>query len=73
MANDQFLCQACGAVFPSRQMLDQHNQREHAAAKNARWALNQQAVGGVNCSVCGAQFTTSDQLNRHTRKEHQEV
>ncbi len=70
MASDQFICQACGTVFPSRQELDQHNKQTHAAAENARWTIPQQAVGGVNCPVCGAQFTTMDQLNRHARQEH---
>jgi uncharacterized C2H2 Zn-finger protein len=72
MASDQFICQACGTVFPSRQALDQHNQREHATAENARWTITQQAVGGVTCPACGMQFTTADELNRHTRQEHQE-
>ncbi len=71
MSNDQFTCQACGTVFPSRQELDQHNQREHASAENARWTIAQQAVGGVNCPTCGAQFATADQMNRHARHEHQ--
>jgi uncharacterized C2H2 Zn-finger protein len=71
MTSNQFICQACGTAFPSRQELDQHNAREHAAAENTRWTITQQAVGGANCPVCGAQFTTTDQLNRHTRREHQ--
>ncbi len=71
MASNQFICQACGTVFPTRQELDQHNQREHATAENVRWTITQQAVGGMTCPVCGAQFTTADQLNRHTRHEHQ--
>ncbi len=72
MTTNEYTCQACGTVFPSRQQLDQHNQREHAATENTRWTISQQAVGGVNCPICGAQFTTIDQMNRHTRQEHQQ-
>jgi uncharacterized C2H2 Zn-finger protein len=71
MASDQFICQACGTVFPSRQALDQHNQREHAAAENVSQTISQQAAGGANCPICGVQFTTVDQMNRHARQEHQ--
>ncbi len=70
MANEQFICQACGATFPSRGELDRHNQQAHAQAENVRWTITQQAVGGVQCPVCGAQFTTIDQMNRHNRQEH---
>ena len=72
MAEDQFTCQACGAVFPSRAELDRHNKQAHTMAENTRWAMAQQAVGGVNCPVCGAQFSTTDQLERHARLEHLE-
>jgi uncharacterized C2H2 Zn-finger protein len=71
MTSHQFICQACGAVFASRQELDQHNQREHATAKNMRGIIAQEKVDGVNCPICGAQFTTADQMNRHARQEHQ--
>ena len=71
MASDQFICQSCGTVFPSRQQLDQHNQREHAATEKILGASGQHAMEGVNCPICGAQFTTADQMNRHARQEHQ--
>ncbi len=70
MTSAQFICQTCGTLFPSRQELDQHDQREHATPEYANWASSQQIVDGVNCPICGAQFTTADQMNRHARQEH---
>ncbi|GEM_PF-1360360 len=72
MAENQFICQACGITFATRAELDQHNKQAHAAAEHARWTIAQQAVGGVSCPVCGAQFSTIDQVERHARREHRQ-
>ncbi len=70
MDNPLFTCQACGAEFPTRQELDQHNRQAHATADNVKWTIAQQAVGGLRCQECGAEFTTIDQLERHRRQAH---
>ena len=57
MAQNQYKCESCGAMFNSEAELETHNRTMHSQYK---------------CEACGATFTSESELEAHNRSMHPE-
>ena len=58
MAQDQYKCEECGAMFNSKKELEQHNRTVHSR---------------YTCEACGATFNSESELEAHNRQAHPEM
>ncbi|HSK86808.1 MAG TPA: C2H2-type zinc finger protein [Anaerolineales bacterium] len=57
MANDQFRCEECGAMFNSAEEREMHNRTAHSM---------------YTCEDCGQTFESENELVSHSRVAHPE-
>ena len=58
MAQNQFECEECNAVFYTREDLEQHNRTIHSR---------------FTCDICGEGFGSQSEFEAHTRVMHPEI
>jgi len=58
MAQNQFKCEECGAVFYNREDLEKHNRSAHLQFR---------------CDICGETFDSEAEFEAHTSTAHPEI
>lgn len=58
MAQNQFKCQECGAVFYTQEDLEKHNRSAHSRFR---------------CDICGETFDSEAEFEAHTSIAHPEI